>query len=145
MNKRIIYFLLSCVFFLFIFSYDLAYAKSKKIKVDQYQKEIIGTWIVVSYSGLDIPEEQKTYYIFKDNGVFFKRMYIFDYMEEKEGRWRLRKNKLKLTCKTDNKKINFKISFEEGDLIFKRDDTSTTLKRVDTSMDDGLDGMLDSW
>ena len=94
------------------------------------KKDLVGTWKVVSFSEMEIPKENKTYYIFGENGIFEKLLIIEDYKESQKGYWRI--NKSTLTIKYPNKEqvVVFNVAIEKDTLILSRLGMTTKLVKV---------------
>ncbi|MBN1521231.1 MAG: lipocalin family protein [Candidatus Aureabacteria bacterium] len=92
--------------------------------------DFIGTWIVVSFSELELPKDQKTYYIFEKNGVFIKKLIVYDYEEKQVGQWELEAKAIKISFSDKKRIVIYDVSFEGSDLILRRLGMTTTLKKA---------------
>ena len=121
MMKKFILLLFFVSFFI-----PLSSGRSDTVK----KKELHGKWVIVSFSEMDIPEDQKTYYIFQKNGIFMKKLFIYDYEETNIGRWKMEGQNLIIVFPDQEKTVIYEISFEEGSLVLRRLGMSTKLERV---------------
>jgi hypothetical protein len=92
-------------------------------------KDVWGRWLIESFSEIDMPEDQKTFYFFDKNGTFTKKMIVADYVEEQAGKWKIEGKSIVITFPGKNTAVIYEASLEGGKLILKRMGMSTTLRR----------------
>lgn len=94
------------------------------------KEDIAGKWLIVSFSEMDLPDDQKTFYVFYDDGAFIKKMIVYDYEEEQRGSWKLEKNSLMLSFPTSSKIVIYDLRFEGESLVLRRLGMTTRLKKT---------------
>ena len=93
------------------------------------KKKLIGKWLLTEFSEIDLPKDQKIYYIFQKDGLFTKKMIILDYEEEQKGQWKLKKNDLIIDFPNGKRTVIYTVTFEGETLILRRLGMVTKLKK----------------
>ena len=93
------------------------------------KKKLVGKWLLVSFSEFEMPKDQKTYYIFQKDGLFAKKMIVFDYEEEQKGQWKLKNNDLIIAFPGRKTTVVYTVTFEGETLVLRRLGMVSKLKK----------------